>query len=36
MLRDVAQGDIVKWDDVALDETSAVVKLRRLQDQWSG
>ena len=28
----VAQGEIVTWDDVVLDENSAVVKLRRMQD----
>nr|MCU0510580.1 homoserine dehydrogenase [Anaerolineae bacterium] len=32
VVRPVAQGAIVTWDDVALDETSAVVKLRRMQD----
>lgn len=30
--RPVASGAIVTWDDVALDESSAVVKLRRQQD----
>ena len=32
----VARGEIVTWDDVKLDESSAVVKLRREQDNlWS-
>ncbi len=31
--RPVAKGDVVTWDDVQLDETTAVVKLRREQDQ---
>jgi predicted homoserine dehydrogenase-like protein len=30
--RTVAQGALVTWDDVALDEDSVVVKLRRQQD----
>ncbi len=30
--RPVAAGDIVTWDDVQLDETSIVVRLRRQQD----
>jgi predicted homoserine dehydrogenase-like protein len=33
MKRDVARGEIVKWDEVELDETSTVVKLRRMQDE---
>ena len=32
MRRPVAAGDIVTWDDVALDESSAVVRWRRQQD----
>jgi predicted homoserine dehydrogenase-like protein len=32
MVKTVAQGQIVTWDDVVLDEGSAVVKLRRQQD----
>lgn len=31
--RPVARGDVVTWDDVELDETSTVVKLRREQDK---
>jgi predicted homoserine dehydrogenase-like protein len=33
MKRDVARDEIVKWDEVELDETSTVVKLRRMQDE---
>lgn len=33
LVRDVAQGEMVTYDDVALDETSTIVSLRRLQDQ---
>lgn len=33
--RPVAAGQIVTWDDVAVDETSVVVKLRREQDAAS-
>ncbi len=33
MVRPVARGSIVTWDDVALDEASTVVKLRREQDK---
>jgi len=32
VIRPVAAGEIVTWDDVALDEQSTVVKLRRQQD----
>jgi predicted homoserine dehydrogenase-like protein len=32
IVRSVLAGDIVTWDDVRLDETSTVVKLRRQQD----
>ena len=32
VVRPVAAGSVVTWDDVALDETSAVVRLRREQD----
>ena len=32
VVRPVAKGATVTWDDVALDETSTVVKLRRMQD----
>jgi predicted homoserine dehydrogenase-like protein len=32
VIRPVATGDIITWDDVALDENSVVVKLRRQQD----
>jgi predicted homoserine dehydrogenase-like protein len=34
--RPVAKGDAVTWDDVELDETSTVVKLRREQDKIVG
>ncbi len=33
MLRAVSKGSILTWDDVQLDESSRVVKLRRMQDQ---
>jgi predicted homoserine dehydrogenase-like protein len=33
LARPVAAGDVITWDDVALDETSTVVKLRRMQDE---
>jgi predicted homoserine dehydrogenase-like protein len=32
IVRSVAAGEIVTWDDVHLDEDSIVVKLRRQQD----
>jgi len=32
VVRPVAQGEIVTWDDVELDEDSTIVKLRRMQD----
>lgn len=32
MIKPVRAGEIITWDDVALDETSAVVRLRREQD----
>ena len=32
MVRPVKKGEIVTWDDIALDEDSTVVKLRREQD----
>jgi predicted homoserine dehydrogenase-like protein len=32
VVRPVAAGDIVTWDDVQLDEDSVVVRLRRQQD----
>ena len=31
--RDVRAGEIIRWQDVQLDETQTVVKLRRMQDQ---
>ena len=33
IVRPVACGSVITWDDVRLDENSAVVKLRRQQDQ---
>jgi predicted homoserine dehydrogenase-like protein len=33
--RPVAAGAIITWDDVGLDETSTVVKLRREQDRMN-
>jgi predicted homoserine dehydrogenase-like protein len=33
MRRPVGRGDVIRWDDVLLDETSTVVKLRREQDK---
>jgi predicted homoserine dehydrogenase-like protein len=33
MTQDVNKGDIITWDDVQLDESSTVVKLRRQQDK---
>ncbi|RME82039.1 MAG: NAD(P)-dependent oxidoreductase [Caldilineae bacterium] len=33
LTRAVARGQIITWDDVSLDETSTVVKLRRRQDR---
>ena len=33
IIRPVPAGDIITWDDVLLDETNTVVKLRRQQDQ---
>ena len=35
MERDVRAGEIIRWQDVRLDETQTVVKLRRMQDQLS-
>ncbi len=39
IIRPVAEGKVITWDDVKLDETSTVVKLRRQQDaqleDWS-
>jgi predicted homoserine dehydrogenase-like protein len=32
MVRRVGSGEMLTWDDVRLDEESAVVKLRRQQD----
>ena len=32
VVRPVAAGQVITWDDVALDEASTVVKLRRQQD----
>ena len=32
IVRSVAAGDVLTWDDVRLDEDSVVVKLRRQQD----
>jgi predicted homoserine dehydrogenase-like protein len=32
VIRPVAAGEVVTWDDVRLDEGSTVVKLRRQQD----
>jgi len=32
VIRAIASGEIVIWDDVKLDEDSVVVKLRRQQD----
>jgi predicted homoserine dehydrogenase-like protein len=31
-VRAVAEGEVVTWQDVALDEESTVVRLRRQQD----
>jgi predicted homoserine dehydrogenase-like protein len=33
VVRPVAVGEIVKWEDVELDEASVVVRLRRKQDK---
>ena len=33
IIKEVKKGEIITWDDVKLDETSTVVKLRRQQDQ---
>lgn len=33
LVRDVAQGEMLTYDDVRLDETSTIVSLRRLQDK---
>jgi predicted homoserine dehydrogenase-like protein len=33
IVRPVASGSVITWDDVRLDESSTVVKLRRQQDQ---
>ena len=30
---DIKEGSIITWDDVILDETSTIVKLRRMQDK---
>jgi predicted homoserine dehydrogenase-like protein len=35
MERDVHAGEIIRWQDVRLDETQTVVKLRKMQDQLS-
>ena len=35
MVRAVRAGEIVRWQDVRLDEAQTVVKLRRMQDQLS-
>jgi predicted homoserine dehydrogenase-like protein len=35
MEREVRAGEIIRWQDVRLDETQTVVKLRRKQDQLS-
>jgi predicted homoserine dehydrogenase-like protein len=32
MIRPVTSGNIITWNDVRLDETSTVVRLRRQQD----
>jgi predicted homoserine dehydrogenase-like protein len=36
LIRDVAQGEMVRYDDVQLDDSSTIVSLRRLQDQLFG
>jgi predicted homoserine dehydrogenase-like protein len=36
VVRPVSQGEIVTWADVALDEASTAVKLRRMQDRLPG
>jgi predicted homoserine dehydrogenase-like protein len=36
LLRDVALGETITYDDVLLDESQTVVQLRRLQDRWLG
>ncbi|MBA2559313.1 MAG: oxidoreductase [Propionibacteriales bacterium] len=36
VVRDVAGGDMLTYDDVQLDETSTIVSLRRLQDSLFG
>ena len=33
VVQPVAAGEVIRWNDVALDETSDVVKLRRMQDE---
>ena len=33
LTRDVPVGDMLTYDDVELDESSAIVRMRRLQDQ---
>jgi predicted homoserine dehydrogenase-like protein len=33
LARPVPQGELIRWEDVLLDESSPVVKLRRLQDE---
>jgi len=35
MMHPVRAGDIIRWQDVQLDEQQSVVKLRRMQDQLS-
>jgi predicted homoserine dehydrogenase-like protein len=34
LVRTVAQDDPIRYDDVTLDETSTLLRLRRLQDHW--
>ena len=36
LVRDVAVGEMVRYDDVQLVDTSTIVSLRRLQDQLYG
>jgi predicted homoserine dehydrogenase-like protein len=33
LVRSVARGNVITWDDVQLDENSLVVRLRRRQDE---
>ena len=35
LVRTVAQDDPIRYDDVTLDETSTLLRLRRLQDRWT-